>query len=141
MHNPGSSNVLDNYAREVTARNVVYFMWVKEELQRSMGVRKRSGNHTKMDRSGDVLALVEVLITDRVGKYVAGRGVDVGEEELTNKCERNDPVKIGLERMNNGVWWPEYLMRSPGCARVLKGKPVGVQSLGNIAQYEGDMFN
>lgn len=56
LQNPENTNVLDTFARDVSARNVIYLMRVKEDLRKSMGVRKRSGNHVKRDRSGDVLA-------------------------------------------------------------------------------------
>lgn len=113
IYKPGSSDVLESFAREITARNIVYFMRVKEEMRRGMGVRRHSGNHVKQDRSGDVLALVDFLLSEQVMKYMEGRGSS-GVKAVEDMVER------GQERMNDGEWWYEYLMRSPGCARALR---------------------
>ena len=66
--------MLESFIRETTSRNIIYFMRVKEELRRGMGVRRHSGNHVKQDRSGDVFALVDFLLKERVLKFMAGRG-------------------------------------------------------------------
>lgn len=114
IYSPGSSDVLESFAREVTSRNIIYFMRVKEEMRLGMGMRRHSGNHVKQDRSGDVLALVDCLLDEQVMKFIEGRGVVSGIKAVEDMDER------GQERMNDGEWWYEYLMRSPGCARALR---------------------
>ena len=52
-----------------------------------------------------------------------------------------DMVEKGQERMNDGEWWYEYLMRSPGCARALRlsGRSVWTREL-PAEQYEGSLL-
>ena len=66
--------MLESFIRETTSRNIIYFMRVKEELRRGMGVWRDSGNHVKQDRSGDVFALLDFLLKERMLKFIAGRG-------------------------------------------------------------------
>lgn len=138
LYNSRSSNVMNNVTREVTARNVVYFMRIKDELRRSMGVRKHGGNHMKLDCSGDVLALVYYLISQHITEFVIGRGK--GEDKRAKVDCKDDLVEMGVERMNDGEWWLEYLLRSPRCASVLRGTRLGVLNSLDVPQYEGTLF-
>lgn len=36
-----------------------------------------------------------------------------------------DNMAAGLERIIDGVWWQEFLLRSPGCARVMNRETLG----------------
>ena len=135
IYNSGSSETLHTFARDVTARNIVYFMRIKAEFRRSMGVKKRSGNHVKQDRSGDMLALVDCVISERVADFVKGRGmagVDMVEPV-------NDLMELGGERMNDGEWWYEYLARSPECVQAMKTEGLSVNR-GEVEEYVGDLF-
>ncbi|RPB20895.1 hypothetical protein L211DRAFT_791404 [Terfezia boudieri ATCC MYA-4762] len=137
LYNPGGSVVLDKYARETVARNIFYFMRVKEEIRTSMGVRRYSGHHVKQDRSGDVLALVDWLVGEKVTQFVAGRG-KVGDIGIVDEAE--DFQGAGGERLVDGEWWDEFLMRSPGCVRAMRNTCRGLSSIRNVEQYNGDLF-
>ncbi|KAF8457345.1 hypothetical protein BDZ91DRAFT_800597 [Kalaharituber pfeilii] len=114
IYNPGGSDTLDNFMREVTCRCVVFFMRIKDDMRRGMGLRRRAGNHVKQDRGPDILALVDFLLSEKVTEFVAGRGAP--GTGMVHECR--DMMEAGLARMVDGVWWNDYLMRSPGCARV-----------------------
>ena len=73
IYNPGRSDVLDEFMREVTARCVGYFMRIKEDMRVAMGQRRRSGNHVKSDRSGDVHALRDYILREGLVDIVRGR--------------------------------------------------------------------
>lgn len=134
IYSPGFSDVLESFAREIRCRNIIYFMRVKEEMRLGMGVRRHSGNHVKQDRSGDVLALVDFLLSDQVMKFTEGRVVP-GIKAVEDMFER------GQERMNDGEWWYEYLMRSPGCSRALRltGRSLWAREL-PAEQYGGSLL-
>ena len=61
--------MLESFARGIRCRNIFYFIKVKEEMRVGMGVRRHSGNHVKQDRSGDVLALVDFLLSEQGMKF------------------------------------------------------------------------
>lgn len=138
LQNPGSG-ILETFAREMTARNVVYLARIKDEMRQAMGQRRRSGNHVKQDRTADVLALVDYLIGERVVEFIPGRGSGPG-----NVVKPLDDLLVeGIERMNEGEWWYDYLIRSPGCARLIRGQiPGGGGASGsNVEQYSGNMLD
>ena len=104
--------MLGKFSREVTARNTMYFMKIHADLRRGMNIRRHSGHHVKQNRSGDVLTLVQYLISEGLVDFIAGRSA---KEVL-------DMQEAGGERMNNGEWWNDYLECSPGCGHVMSIK-------------------
>lgn len=95
LQDPVKITVFDNFARYVRASNVRYWMIVKKDLRKSMGVRQGSRNHIKRDKSGDVLALVDYLLSDRWTEFVTRR--------LLSDCtvEIKDLIEVGCERVND----------------------------------------
>lgn len=128
LYNPGAK-VLDNFTREVTARNVVFLMRIKEEVRVAMGERRRGGHHVKQDRSGDVIALADHLLLEDVVHFIPGRG---GKEVSDLEIE-------GYERMNEGEWWHDFLNRSPGCSRTLRN--TARLNISVVEQYAGNLFD
>jgi hypothetical protein len=138
LYNPGGSDVLERYMREVTARCVGYFMRIKEGLRVAMGQRKRSGNHVKRDRGGDVHALRDYILREGLVDIVLGR----------SEVEVVDNMAAGLERLVDGVWWQEFLLRSPGCARVMNRETLGRrgnvdvdEEMGEVAEEATDLLD
>lgn len=130
LYNPGAK-VLDNFTREVTARNVVYLMRIKEEVRLAMGERRRGGHHVKQNRSGDVIALADHLLVEDVVHFIPGRG---GKEVSDLEIE-------GFERMNEGEWWQDFLNRSPGCSRFLRNIAPGRPDVSGVEQYAGNLLD
>lgn len=64
----------------------------------------------------------------------------VTSRELSDdSVETEDLFDVGCERVNDGQWWIEYLLRSPGCGQLLKNKTLGLPSALGIDQYEGEL--
>lgn len=85
----------------------------------------------------DVLALADYLIRKHITVFIIGRGKDnVGTVDV-----KDNLVEVGVQRMNDGEWWLEYRLCSPGCARVLRGKKLRMQSCLEGLQYEGNLFD
>lgn len=83
---------MDTFTREVTARNVVYLMRIKEEIRTAIGERWRGGHHVKQNLSGDVIALTDYFLGEDVLHFIPGR----------NGREVSDWETDEFERMNDG---------------------------------------
>ena len=108
-YNPGGSEGLDDHMRKVVAKCVVYFMRIKEDVRKCLGLRRHEGRHNRRDRSADVVALLEFLLNEGVLGEEKGRGkpiAGVGEEESEDLFEK------GLVILLDGKWWPKFLARS-----------------------------
>lgn len=115
--NPGGSETTDDFQRNVIARCAIYLMGIKDEVRGGLGLRKKSGNRSKQDTGPDVMALLEKVLEEGVGRMVPGRGREAVDQPGGMK-EVDDMMVRGVERMRDGKWWPEFLARSPGCGRV-----------------------
>ena len=48
-------------------------MAIKDDIRQGLGLRRRVGNHTKIDKKPDVRALVKYLLSERIVENVQGR--------------------------------------------------------------------
>ena len=47
-------------------------MAIKDDIRQGLGLRRRVGNHTKIDKKLDVQALVKYLLSERIVENVQG---------------------------------------------------------------------
>lgn len=134
QYNAGHSDSQDQYMRTIVAKCIVYFMAIKDDIRQGLGLRRRSGNHVKIDKRPDVQALVKHLLAEKIVENVEGRG------RPTLNCPSGmkqcaDLMNQGNSRICNGKFWQKFLMRSPGCSHLMKDLDI----LGNFQEGEGDM--
>ena len=132
QYNPGNAEHIEWYSRQTLARCIVYFMGIKDDIRQGLGLRRRSGNHSRKDKRPDVQALMVSLLEEGFGK-VSGRGKPTLEMP-NGLAECPDLMGQGLERMVNGAFWRKYLLRSPGCALKLQS----INILGNGGEEDID---
>lgn len=74
QYNAGHSDAQDEFMRKVVAKCVIYFMAIKDDIRQGLRLRRRMGNHSKVDKRPDVQALVKYLLAEKIVENMQGRG-------------------------------------------------------------------
>ena len=111
--NPGGSDDQDKFTRETIARCIIYFMAIKDDMRRALGLRRRGGNHVKRDKKPDIRMLLNELLKNKIVFIVEGRGMPMSEEGTIGEVK--DLYCNGLIRLVDGKYWRDMLLRTPGC--------------------------
>ncbi|RPB18950.1 hypothetical protein L211DRAFT_795329, partial [Terfezia boudieri ATCC MYA-4762] len=123
----GGSDDQDKFTRETIACCIIYFMAIKDDIRKGLGLSRRVGNHIKRDKKPDVRLLLSRLLQDKVMRVVDGRGKPTLENPR-GMSEVKDLYCEGLVRVVNGKFWRDFLLRSPGCK----------ETVGILGSAEGD---
>ena len=120
--NPGGSDDQDKFTRETIARCIIYFIAVKDDMRRALGLRRRGGNHIKRDKKLDVRTLLNELLKNQIVFVVEGHEMGPISEDsgVSSSYEVKDLYCNGLMRVVNGKYWRDMLLRTPGCDEVVE---------------------
>lgn len=120
QYNPGGGESQEAFLRKTISRCIIFFMSIKDDIRRGLGLSSKTGNHTKVDRKPEVQTLLHDLILERVLKEQKGRGKPTLEEpEGLKECP--DLYNKGVAKLIDGKFWRKFLLKSPGCGHLMQG--------------------
>lgn len=138
QYNPGSTDSQDAFLRKTISRCIIFFMAIKDDIRRGMGLSRKSGNHVKTDKKPEVQTLLRALLKEELLKEKLGRGKPTLEDpEGIKECP--DLYSLGVAKIVDGKFWRSFLLRSPGCSQRMESMRIlGSVDADNDEDEEGD---